>query len=67
MMNPERDCLLDINQAADYLRLSPGTLYHWVSERRINVVKMSGRCIRFRKSDLDKWIASKLVTQRPTD
>jgi predicted DNA-binding transcriptional regulator AlpA len=36
--------------------LAVGTLYHFVSAKRIPVVRLSRRCIRFRYSDLINWI-----------
>ena len=48
--------LMNIKQAAEFLNLSPGTLYHLVSERRIPCVHLSRRCLRFLKPDLDRWI-----------
>ena len=53
--------LLDVKEVAKLTGISIGTLYHWVSEGRIPVVRLSARCIRFRRSDLEVWIAGKLV------
>lgn len=54
--------LLNANAAAAMLNISTGTLYHWLSERRgIPVVRLSGRCVRFRRSDLEAWIEGKVV------
>jgi excisionase family DNA binding protein len=50
------DRLLTINEVADMTGLAVGTLYHFVSQKRIPVVRLSKRCIRFRKSDLSAWI-----------
>jgi excisionase family DNA binding protein len=58
-MEPEK--LLTIWDVADLTGLSVGTLYHWISEGRIPVVRFSTRCVRFRKSDIEKWIATKIV------
>jgi excisionase family DNA binding protein len=55
------DTLLDVTGAAAFLGISVGTLYHWVSERRIPVIRFSKRCIRFRLCDVQKWISEKLV------
>jgi excisionase family DNA binding protein len=49
------DRLLTIEQVAALTGLTVGTLYHYVSERRIPVVRLSRRCIRFRLSDLLDW------------
>jgi excisionase family DNA binding protein len=52
------DRLLTINEVAEMTGLSVGTLYHWVSEKRIPVVRFSSRCVRFRRSDIEKWIGT---------
>jgi excisionase family DNA binding protein len=58
----ELDALLTIQDVANLTGLSVGTLYHWISEGRIPVVRFSKRCVRFRKSDIEEWIAAKVVT-----
>ena len=55
---PSADRLLRINEVAELTGLAVGTLYHLVSQERIPVVRLSKRCIRFRKSDLVDWIQS---------
>jgi excisionase family DNA binding protein len=50
------DRLLTIDEVAELTGLAIGTLYHFVSEKRIPVVRLSKRCIRFRQSDLAHWI-----------
>ena len=54
--------IMRIQEAAEYLSVSVGTLYHWVSEGRIPVVRISARCIRFRRADLDGWLESKMAS-----
>src|SRR5690349_17807240 len=49
------DRLMNIREAAQLMSLSPGSVYHYVSQGRIPVVRLSSRCIRFRRSDLLKW------------
>lgn len=48
--------LMNIEETAAYLGVKTGTLYHWISEARIPVIRLSVRAVRFRKSDLDKWL-----------
>ena len=48
--------LLRVSEAAAILGIGVGTLYHWVSEGRVPHVKLSLRCLRFRRSDLEQWI-----------
>lgn len=50
------DRLLTIKEVSGLTGLAVGTLYHLVSQRRIPVVRLSKRCIRFRQSDLSDWI-----------
>jgi excisionase family DNA binding protein len=54
--NGER--LLTIKEVADLTGLAVGTLYHFVADKRIPVVRLSKRCVRFRPSDLRKWLDS---------
>lgn len=56
------DRLLDVRDAAGMLGLSPKTLYQWAFERRIPVVKLFGRALRFRLSTIEKLIAD---SERP--
>ncbi|MFI5364358.1 MAG: helix-turn-helix transcriptional regulator [Candidatus Binatia bacterium] len=59
---PTEDRLLDVNEAAAMLGLKPCTLYQWAYERRIPVVKLFGRALRFRLSTIEKLIAD---SERP--
>jgi excisionase family DNA binding protein len=47
--------LLDVEQAARYIGLSPHTIYTMVSQRRIPYVKV-GRLTKFDLKALDAWI-----------
>jgi excisionase family DNA binding protein len=50
--------LLTVREAANLLRLTPGTLYHLSSEGRVpGIVRLSRRCLRFRRDSLLLWIA----------
>jgi excisionase family DNA binding protein len=51
---------MTVTEAAEFLGVVPGTVYHFVSERRIPCVHLSARCLRFRRSDIDAWIARKV-------
>ena len=55
----EDDRLLTIQELSTLIQLSVGTLYRLSSEGRIPTVHLSPRCIRFRLSDLRRWIESK--------
>jgi len=58
----ENDCvLLTIKQVSSMTGLAVGTLYHFVSQRRIPIVRISARCVRFRRSDIDAWLAERVI------
>lgn len=52
----EKD-LLDIQEAADYLKLAVATLYSLNSRKKIPYVRVTGK-IYYRRSALDDWLAS---------
>jgi excisionase family DNA binding protein len=58
MTTPER--LLDVEEAAELLRLAPATLRNWVSQRKIGFIKLGGKVL-FRQSDLDRHVTSCFV------
>jgi len=47
--------LVDVNEAAAILAMSPKTLYQWSYERHLPTVKL-GSALRFRVSDLENLI-----------
>jgi excisionase family DNA binding protein len=55
-MSAADDRLLTIREVADLIGLAPGTCYHLVSQGRIPVLHLSRRCIRFRLSDIHRWL-----------
>ena len=56
MSRYERKLLLNIKEVSELTGLSTGTIYHFVSQRRIPFVRISSRCIRFRREDIEKWL-----------
>ena len=60
--------LLDEKAAADLLQLAPGTLSVWRSTGRycIPFVKV-GRRVRYRRADLEAWLASRTRTNGATE
>ena len=55
------EALLTIREVSELTNLSVGTLYHWIGQGRVPVVRFSKRCVRFRKSDIEEWIKAKVV------
>jgi excisionase family DNA binding protein len=52
---------LDINEAANFLRLKKSTLYQLVFKRRIPYYKKT-KILLFKKSDLIDWVEQKKVS-----
>jgi excisionase family DNA binding protein len=55
-------CILDSNDAADYIGVKPGTLAVWRSTKRYQIpfIKV-GRLVKYRKSDLDVFLEKQTV------
>jgi excisionase family DNA binding protein len=53
---PTEDRLLLVHEAAEFLRLSPGTLRNLVSDGAVPFVKLPTGGLRFRKSALQEWL-----------
>jgi excisionase family DNA binding protein len=52
------DDLLNVNEAAAYLKIKPWTLRHWISDRKIDIVKYGNGVVRIRRSVLDRYLTS---------
>jgi excisionase family DNA binding protein len=52
--------LLSVEEAADYLGISPGTMRNWLSRRRVEYVKV-GRLTRVSQAALDRYVAVNTV------
>jgi excisionase family DNA binding protein len=61
---PLKKGLLTLQEAADYLSMTPGALYMSTARRQFPFIKM-GRRIRFREEDLRAFISANLVEPEP--
>jgi excisionase family DNA binding protein len=54
------DRLLTVAEVAHFLNISPGTLYHMITQRRstIPTIRISRRCVRFSRRALEAWTDS---------
>ena len=52
--------LCDINEAAAYLKVRPGTLRNWLSAKRLGYVKV-GRLTRIPRAELDRFLSAHTV------
>ena len=55
--------LVNVNEAAQFLAVSPSTLYGWVWQRRIPFVKV-GRAVRFDMADLERFVTKNRIEAR---
>ena len=53
--------LLTAGEVAKLTGFAEGTIRHFVSQRRIPFIRISARCVRFRRSDIDAWLEKLLV------
>jgi excisionase family DNA binding protein len=44
------------NELAEYLKVQPGTLRKWVMDKKIPFIKIGGKSVRFKKTDIDNWL-----------
>ena len=58
------DELLTVVQAAGYLGIRPWTLRHWISDRKIEIVKYGNGIVRIRRSVLDRFVTSCTIRPR---
>ena len=50
--------LLKVDELSMITNLKKSTIYAMINQKRIPVVKLSGRCVRFRLSEIEKWLKS---------
>lgn len=61
MNDIKHEPLLDRKTAAKYLGIAPGTMAVWDSTKRYNLNPLKvGRSVRYRRSDLDKFLEHQL-------
>ena len=53
--------LLTAAEVAELTGFAEGSIRHFVSQRRIPFVRISARCVRFRRSDVDSWLENQFV------
>jgi len=54
--------LLNDSEAANFLKLAPGTLPVWRCTKRYKIPYIKvGRLVRYRRSDLEAWLESRTL------
>jgi excisionase family DNA binding protein len=51
----ETGSLWKVTEAASFLNISPGTLFHWVSQRKLPCIRFGSRCLRFDPEQTKQW------------
>jgi PTS system nitrogen regulatory IIA component len=62
-MQNETENLMGIEELAAYLGVRTSTIYGWAHVRAIPYFKI-GRLLRFKKSEIDRWINERKVKER---
>ena len=65
MEGMERNELLNTAQVAEWLNVSESTIRKWVHYGFIPYVKI-GRCVRFIREDIEKWLQERTEKGRAT-
>ena len=52
--------IMTLEEVAQYLRLTPQTIYKWAQEQRIPAAKL-GKEWRFRRSVIDRWLDDQML------
>jgi excisionase family DNA binding protein len=58
------DELLTVADAAAALGISPWTLRHWISDRKIDVVKYGNGIVRIKRSVVDRYVVRCTIKAR---
>jgi len=51
--------LLNVQQVAEILGVTPGTVYQYIYRGEIPYIKLNDKSIRFLPEEIEKWIKSK--------
>lgn len=65
-MNTQPDSVMTVKEVADYLRVNQRTVYRLAVERRLPGFKV-GANWRFKRGDIDGWIAAQSSSVTPAD
>ncbi len=52
----DEDLVLDVAGLCDYLKVTPKWVYEQTHLKAIPQIKLSGKTLRFKKKDIDRWI-----------
>ena len=63
MVTPKSDLLTD-ETAAEFLGVEARTVRRWRRTRGLPHVRLTGKCVRIRRADLDRWLDQHAVQLR---
>ncbi len=58
--------LIDYGAAAELLGIPLGTLYEWVSRKKLPHVRLGPRLVRFDEDELRDWLNTRRVSATPS-
>lgn len=53
------EALMTVEEVACMLCVSKWTVYTWINKKKIPVLRISRRFVRFRRGDIEAWLESK--------
>jgi excisionase family DNA binding protein len=56
--------LMNVRDVAAYLGIDALSVYRWASRGRLPCIRLSARCLRFRREDIEQFVAS--MSNSPT-
>ncbi len=61
----ESEPLMNREEAANYLHVTPGTLAVWDCTKRYDLrpIRIGQRCVRYRRADLDRFLEEQMSIQ----
>lgn len=54
--------VMDIRQVAQYMNVSEGTVYNMVALYDLPQFRLTNKCVRFRRAEIDRWMAGRRVS-----
>jgi len=65
MSSPTPDVLMTTSDVAAMLQVSQNTLRNMRHQRRVPFLKLAGGAVRYRRSEIEQWIATGAHPARP--
>ncbi len=56
------DKLLSVDELSKFLGVTKATIYSWTSRNKIPHIKLSKRLLKFRRNDIEAWIAKRAIS-----